>query len=333
MNGSSTHDERVSAMTGGMVPWVEPFKGTSALRPDGRPFPAQRAELRTIDNWRNALTCLICLALPIGVVGAVAAFDHWVAVIFALPVVAIFQNRMFILSHEGAHRLLFSNRVANDLVGINFFGWLAFGTGTHAYRRAHTHHHRDEFGPKEPDFLLYAFYPIAHISMRRKLRRDSTGISAYRSLRPRLTGVFRRRFWVNSVRFYIGQLFIFSVFAFSGHPYLYFFLWVLPYVTMYQVLNRLRAIAEHGGMTRSTDRRKTAHHVRQNRIARTLIVPLGVGHHLAHHVDSGIPFRNLPRLTHLLEQEGYITTELAWPNYRTLWAALVSGGTAIATRN
>ena len=36
------------------------------------------------------------------------------------------QNRMFILHHEGAHRLLFSSRKFNDLIGITIFGWLSF---------------------------------------------------------------------------------------------------------------------------------------------------------------------------------------------------------------
>ena len=95
-------------------------------------------------------------------------------------------------------------------------------------------------------------------------------------------------------------------------------------MTVYQVVNRLRAIAEHGGMTRSNDRRETTHHIQQGILARLFLVPLSVGHHLAHHVDSGVPFRNLPRLTRLLEEERYITDANTWPNYRSLWRALAA---------
>jgi len=234
------------------------------------------------------------------------------------------QNRMFILHHEGAHRLLFSNRKLNDLIGITIFGWLSFGTGTHAYRRAHANHHRDEFGAKEPDFLLYALYPITGASMRRKFRRDISGVSGYRILRPRLIGIVTKRFWRNSLRFYLGQFVIFVLFVIAGNPFAYLYLWLLPFMTVYQVVNRLRAIAEHGGMTRSADRRQTTHHIQQGMLARIFLVPLSVGHHLAHHVDSGVPFRNLPRLTRLLEQGGYITDKNTWPNYRSLWRALAT---------
>ena len=149
--------------------------------------------------------------MPILLVAAALWTDHWLSTLGAVCLMGFVQNRMFILHHEGAHRLLFTSRKVNDIVGITIFGWLSFGTGTHAYRRAHTNHHRDEFGPKEPDFLLYALYPITTASMRRKLRRDATGVSGYRILRPRLTGLFRKRFWVNSVRFYMGQLAIFML--------------------------------------------------------------------------------------------------------------------------
>jgi len=238
--------------------------------------------------------------------------------------VAVAQNRLFILHHEGAHRLLFSNRRINDLVGVNLFGWVAFGTGTHSYRRGHSNHHRDEFGPKEPDFLLYSFYPIKKESMRRKLVRDAFGVSAFRILRPRFTGILKKKYMVNSLRFFGGQAVVFSLFLLAGHPWLYLILWVLPYASVYQVFNRLRSISEHAGLTRSSDRRVTTHHVKQGRLTGAILVPYGVGWHLAHHVDSGIPFRSLARFTRILEEDGYISPEITWPSYRALWRALAS---------
>ncbi len=318
----SDHDEIVAAMTGGMVPDLPAFEGSDRLRPDGRPVADLRNRLRRIPDLRNAGTVISVLVFPALVVWAVVALDHWLAIVAAIPVMATLQNRLFILHHEGAHRLLFSNRRVNDLIGINLFGWLSFGTGTHDYRRGHANHHRDEFGPKEPDFLLYSFYPIPRDSMRRKLIRDLTGVSAYRALGKRLTGLFQREYFVNSARFYLGQVVVFLAFLAAGRPLFYLLLWVVPYVFVYQVLNRLRAIAEHGGMTRSPDRRAASHVVRQSRLARAVLVPYGVGFHLAHHVDSGIPFRNLPALTKVLEEDGYITPAITWESYPALWKGL-----------
>ena len=169
--------------------------------------------------------------------------------------------------------------------------------------------------------MLYSFYPIAKTSMRRKLLRDVSGVSAYRILRPRLTGLFKRKYLTNSLRFFAGQAVVFGLFLLAGSPWLYLLLWVLPYASVYQVLNRLRAIAEHGGLTRSADRRVTSHHIRQSWLSSIIMVPYGIGWHLAHHVDSGIPFRNLPAFTRALEEDGYITAEHTWPSYRSLWRA------------
>ncbi len=322
--GSLSHDELVAAMTGGMARSDLPgFAGSVRLRPDGRPRPEFRAELRRIPDAINALTVVITSAAAVAVVAAAIAIDHWLAAVAAMPVMGIVMLRMFILHHEAAHRLLFSNRVVNDLIGVHILGWLPFGTGTHHYRRGHVNHHRDEFGPKEPDFLLYSFYPVPRDSMRRKLLRDLFGISGYRIVKPRFAGLVRHRFLVLSLRFFAGQALVFAAFWAVGHPWLYLVLWVLPYFTYYQVANRLRAIAEHGGMTRTADRRNTTHHVRQSTTARLFLVPYNVGYHLAHHVDSGVPARNLPRLQQALEEDGYMPAEAIWPNYRSLWKALV----------
>ena len=77
-----------------------------------------------------------------------------------------------ILGHEAAHRLLFSNRRANDLVGQWGLAYPAF-VPFDLYRRSHFAHHKDEMGPNEPDLNLYLGYPVTRASLRRKLRRDA----------------------------------------------------------------------------------------------------------------------------------------------------------------
>jgi fatty acid desaturase len=110
-----------------------------------------------------------------------------------------------------------------------------------------------------------------------------------------------------------------------GHPWLYPLLWLAPQLTVWRVLNRLRAIAEHGGMARSADRRETTHSVRQRPLARFWMVPYNTGWHLAHHTDSGIPFRKLPAYHRELVRSGYVQPGLEYPNYVALWRKLGSG--------
>jgi fatty acid desaturase len=321
---SAEHEHLVATMTGAMVRPIEPFAGSARLRPDGRPKPELRTELRKIADVRNVFTCLVALAAPIAVVAAVRAIDAWWAVVLAVPIMATLQLRMYIIHHEAAHRLLFSNRRANDIIGINVMGWLPLGTGNHNYRRVHTAHHRDEFGPNEPDFLLYSFYPITRQSFARKLGRDAVGISAWRILKPRFKGLFTKGRRAAGVRMFGMQAVVFVAFLGAGDPWLYPVLWIVPYMTWYQVINRLRSVAEHGGMTRSADRRKSTHIVQQSRLSRAFIAPLNVAYHLPHHVDSGVPFRNLPRLQQILIEDSYVPDHIVWPSYLSLWKAAAS---------
>jgi fatty acid desaturase len=192
-------------------------------------------------------------------------------------------------------------------------------------------HHRDEMGPGEPDLDLYSGYPITRDSMRRKLTRDAVGISGWKNLAPLLKALPRRSSRPVAARILGVQLFLWAaMWLASGRWWLYPLLWLAPWMTVWRVLNRLRAIAEHAGLERSTDRRRTTHVVRQRPLARFWMVPYNTGWHLAHHVDSGIPWRRLPALHAELVTAGWVTPELEYPSYFALWRALASRQDAAA---
>jgi fatty acid desaturase len=320
-----SHDVAVARFTGGLTPPAEAipeFNGSDRLRPDGRPRPEFRAELRRIPNGLNAFHTVFNLALPFLYCWAAVTIDHPIGWVAAFLAMGVYFQRILTLHHEAAHRLLFSKRVANDWIGEKLIGWLVFGDGGNGYRLAHTQHHRDEFGEKEPDFLLYANYPISKASMRRKMLRDISGVSGYKNLKPAFVGLFKPGRRMRAVRYLSGQLTVFAIFFAFGRPWLYLFLWLLPWATMFRVFNRLRALAEHGGMTRSDDRRLTSHNIHQGFMAKHLFLSQGIGYHLAHHVDSGIPMVNLVKLHRALEEDGYISEAFTHPGYWNFIAPL-----------
>lgn len=304
-----------------LLPEVLP---TDRLGPTGMPKPELRAELRRIPNVRNVFTVLGVWLQSFGLIALAAYVGHpllWVATF-------VLMGRAFalygILGHEAAHRLLFSSKRLNDLVGrwgLAYPGFVAFD----AYRRVHFAHHRDEFGPDEPDLDLYARYPISKASMRRKLTRDALGISGYKNLRGLLGGLRRPIARPVILRILLAQAIIATGFVLTGWWYLYPLLWVAPWMTGWRVINRLRAIAEHGGMQQSKDRRLTTHVVHQSWLARFWMVPYNTGWHLAHHVDMGVPFRQLPALHRELVASGWVVPGLEHRSYVALWRALASG--------
>jgi fatty acid desaturase len=298
---------------------------TNRLSAAGRPVPEVREQLRRIPGARNALTVAGAWAQSFGVVAVAATLHRWWAYLVAFFLVGRGFALLNILGHEAAHRLLFSQRRLNDFVGRWLLAYPAF-LPFDSYRRAHMAHHRDEMGPDEPDLGLYSGYPISRASMRRKLTRDAIGISGWKNLVPLAQATTRRSSRPLALRIFGVQLVIWVAFwAASGDWWLYPLLWLAPWMTVWRVLNRLRAIAEHAGMQRSPDRRLTTHVVRQRAWARFWIVPYHTGWHLAHHVDSGIPWRRLPELHRELVSAGWVTSALEYPNYLTLWRALASG--------
>ena len=305
---------------------LESLAATDRITADGRPTPAFREELRRIPTVRNALAVVSVYAQTIGLLVAAVWLDNpfmWVAT-FVLMGRA--HAQFAALMHEAAHRLLFRNRKANDWVGRWLLGFPSF-TPVDLYRRGHMAHHREEFGPNEPDIPLYSGYPIKRDSMRRKLTRDAIGKTGTKLMRGLLRGLRAPNAAVKKQAWSIlaTQIVILGLFTLAGHPWLYLFLWLLPDLTIWRVMNRLRSIAEHGGMKASDDRRNTTHSVRQSWAARLTIVPYNTGWHLAHHVDSGIPFRKLPEYHAELVRSGYVQPDLEQPSYSALWRKLASG--------
>jgi fatty acid desaturase len=163
--------------------------------------------------------------------------------------------------------------------------------------------------------------------MRRKLVRDATGRTGWKLFKG-LLGAVRSdnapiRFQARAI--VASQLVPIAIGIALHHPWVYFILWLAPYLTVWRVINRLRSIAEHGGMQRSKDRRLTTHSVRQSPISRFFVVPYHIGWHLAHHVDAGIPMAHLPRLHAELQRAGYVVDGLEYRGYLSLWRKLASG--------
>lgn len=327
MDQSATRRSMVPATAD--LPEVLP---TDRLQATGMPVPALRDRLRRIPNGRNvlnvlsvwlqtfgvlAVACLITPSLPLA-----AALGVW-TITFLL--IGRGYSLLSILAHEAVHRCLFSSRRANDLVGRWLLAYPAF-IPFDAYRRQHMAHHRDELGPNEPDLNLYRDYPIPRDSLRRKLRRDAFGSSGAKHLRGLIMAVVRRssRPYASSILVTQAVLAV-TMTLLSGRWWLWPVMWLAPWLTVWRVLNRLRGIAEHGGMEHSADRRRTTHVVRQRLASRFWIVPFNTGWHLAHHTDMGVPFQNLPTLHAELVASGWVTPAIEHPSYIALWKTLGSG--------
>ena len=291
---------------------------TDRLGPTGKALPPIREELRRIPVARNVAAVVSVYAQSVGLIVLAA----WIANPFVYLLAFVWMGRTMAafasLSHEAAHRLLFPNKRVNDWVGR----WIVGLPGVDLHRHLPAGPHRPPQGgvraqrarheplrglPDQPGVAA----PQAHPRRGRHLRveeppqhhprRPPPGLRHPRPPDPRRAARPA------------------AVATAFGRPELYVFLWFVPWMTSWRVINRLRAIAEHGGMEQSKDRRRTTHSVRQHPVARFFMVPYNIGWHLAHHVDMGVPWRNLPRMHEELRAGGYVPDELEHPSYLALW--------------
>ena len=225
--------------------------------------------------------------------------------------------------HEAAHKLLFTNKRWNDWIGKWVVASPVF-TPVQLYRRVHLAHHKDEFGPDEPDMAFYSPYPVhaagaataplpgccrhQRVEELRPAGQEHApqALPPHRSLHLRRPGPAVGRD-VGCHRTLVDL----------PAP-------VVP--ALDDRVARHQPPALHRGarrMERSSDRRATTHNVRQSWPARFWIVPYNTGWHLAHHVDMGVPWRICPPSTPS-SSAGYITDAITYKNYRALWRALSS---------
>ena len=132
---------------------------TERLGPTGRPVGELRAELYRVPNVANVGHVAGVWIQSVGVLALAAWWGNPIGWITSFLLMGRAMARFAILAHEASHRLLFTDRRINDWVGAWLLAYPAF-VPFDLYRRSHMAHHREEFGPTEPDLMLYTGYPI-----------------------------------------------------------------------------------------------------------------------------------------------------------------------------
>ena len=270
----------------------------------------QLAGLRTRSNWRG--WAVVCHAWGM-IALAMAGFMVWPGVltfVLAFVIISGRQLGLAILMHDAAHRLLFPNRRLNDWVGQYLLG-APVGADLHLYRPYHLQHHRHTQQANDPDLELSAPFPISRASLRRKITRDVLGVTGVqRKLLQIRAGlgdpqdplqVRCLRLWRLEAPFVLSQGLLLGLLIALGHGWLYLTLWLWPLLTGYQLVSRLRNIAEHAVVGMADDPLRNTRTTRANWLARITVAPYWVNYHLEHHLFVNTPCWNLPRAHALLK--------------------------------
>jgi fatty acid desaturase len=191
--------------------------------------------------------------------------------------------------HEASHWLLFPQARLNTRVGV----WLCgapVGADLKAYRRRHHLHHRHTQQAEDPDLALSAGLPVSRARFARSVLSDLGGWTA-------LTRVAGSRRWRDGVAGawrgartpLLGNAVLFCALAAIGGWPLYLLVWALPWATWFQLVTRVRDIAEHGMVPEADDPLRNTRSIRAGFGARAFLAPYWVNYHLEHHLLVFVP--------------------------------------------
>ena len=282
-------------------------------------------ELTRRSAWRATgavLADITVLALAIGL--ALVYWPNPLVLLTAIVIIGTRQHALFVIAHDAAHYLLYQPRWLNDLVGRACAA--VQGLSMCTYRVIHRLHHNNLYGPLDPDTALHGGYPRGRRYLVRKLLKDLSGLTAWKTyayflggapalntatkvaLRPLDDTSPKLRAQARSDRNLVIVLHVAALigFAMSGYLIQYLVLWVLPLVTVVQAILRLRAIAEHGATTDFSSPLTAARTNLGPAWLRWAIFPHHVNYHVEHHLYASVPQYNLPRLHAEMKRHGML---------------------------
>ena len=273
---------------------------------------------------------------------AVAVFALWpnpLTFVLAVLVIGSRQLGLAILMHEAAHNALFKTRAINEFVGEWLCGRPILAELA-AYRHYHLTHHRFTQTDKDPDLVLSEKFPTSKASLKRKFLRDITGQTGFRQLAAQVMMSFRlagddeaieaattdaaqafkaRDLW-KSIPVFLS---IMLVMGLLGEWWYGFAFWLLPYLTWFQLVLRIRNIAEHGATEQSQNPLRNVRTTLANPLERAFVAPYWVNYHLEHHMIMHVPCWRLPKMHDALHGAGLGAEMNVAPSYG---AALAEAG-------
>ncbi len=270
---------------------------------------ADLAALRARIAWKGIALIAHAWAVILGAIAVVAWFPNPITYLLAVMLIGSRQLGLAILMHDGAHNCLSRHAGRNMALSQWFCAWPILAD-TRSYRRYHLAHHAHTQQPDDPDLELSAPFPITRASYRRKFWRDVTGQTGYQQRKAQLLNALGDGSWPLARRLrhvweklgpqLMANAALFAALAFAGVWWAYPLLWLVPLLTWFMVITRIRNIAEHAVVPDSDDPFRNTRTTEANLIERIFIAPYYVNYHLEHHLLYFLPCYSLPKAHALL---------------------------------
>lgn len=294
---------------------------SETLRPTLRGGPdclsdAGRSAVIALQGPRPALFWFH-VALNWLLIAAAIAIAQWSGNLFVVLVAILFiatrQMVFGLLLHEQVHRLGSRSKYADWFVNV-FVVYPLFVTTVEDYAKVHLSHHKYFFTSKDPDFLRKNgpkwTFPMRLADLLKIALRDVTSLNTIALIRgktaPRNAEEFQRRNptpkWLR-VLFFVSAGALITIFGVWPQFLLY---WVLPVVSITQLLVRWIAVIEHQYGVENAHVHDVTPMIRLKWWQKLLFPDMNFAMHVYHHHHPGVSWANLPRVHEIYKAEGLI---------------------------
>tara|TARA_Y200000002_G_scaffold33144_1_gene24398 strand:- start:6 stop:941 length:936 start_codon:yes stop_codon:yes gene_type:complete len=290
-------------------------------------------EIRPLAQRSNLIGALLVSHCFFTIALAIFVFSIWpnpFTFILAVMVIGSRQLGLAILMHDGAHRALFANDFLNEKIGYWVCG-APILADMFAYRHYHLMHHKHTQTEKDPDLNLSKPFPTSIRSIVRRIIRDITGQTGVKSIYNQVRTSFKlafdndaidslnkqpQSFKGNSISEpVIANLVLFVILWVAGDWWWWFAFWLLPLVTWFQLVVRIRSMAEHAATDFSDNELQNVRTTYASPLIRIFLAPYWVNYHLEHHLIMHVPCWRLKKVHSLLLEKGYADKMKVSQNY------------------
>lgn len=287
--------------------------------------PEAKKQIQSMSGARPVRFLIECLVAWAVIVGAilVATIAHNVLVsILCIFIVATRQNVLGLLIHEQTHYCGFRGRYG-DLIANALAGYPLIVLSVENYAKVHLAHHQKFFTTEDPDFLRKNgkdwILPHKSAALLGLFLKDLVGLTLIRNIKSKNVTVpdeqFRRRN-PTPAWFKIGYFCIAAAILTVTHGWWVFLIyWVIPLVTVLQVLVRWGALCEHIYGVEDGLVEDTSPTIILSRLDYLLIPNLNFTLHPYHHYYPAVSFANLPKVHAIFDKEGLIREDLVFNGY------------------
>lgn len=277
--------------------------------------PAARREIMAMSGARPARFAAELAVAWLSVAGLIAAglyFDNLAVTLLCAFLVGTRQMVLGLLLHEQVHRLGLRSKYADWLINV-FAVFPLFVTTVEDYAKVHLSHHKYCFTNDDPDFIRKSgpewTFPMTRRQLMGIVLRDITGMNVIRLIRGKkahATAEFTRRHptpkWLR-IGFFVSVAAALTV---VGGWTTFLVYWVLPLLTVTQVLVRWVAVSEHEYNIENGSMHETTPLLQLTWWQKIVFPDLNFGLHVYHHMHPGVSFGNLPKVHAIYQREGLV---------------------------